>query len=392
VKTTAKRPLLALNVCHILLDGLYDSIPVLLAIIVAAQANADSIVGTVMSLAALASTLAGLATISFSSRFTLMQATVLILFIGGAGFWIVAFSGGIWLAGFGFILVALGQNVFHNMAFSFFARTTDRASLGRAISDFTAIGDLGRVPLISLAGFIGAMSFNDIAGWRLASFCFGLMNIVLFIISCPILFKKDTLIPKEHSGRNKLLPSFGIMRDKNVFLTVFANMLNTISCGSLFTFLPLLLLAKGFAPKALAGFAFGFSLGCFVGKVACGRLIDRFGSRSTFIGAQLLLSLLIVLLLIGDSFYYVITISLFIGIVTKGSVPVVQTLAAEYAAKDTYDDIFSINSFFRGVALIIIPLFFGFLASLHGIDSIYMIMAAVSIAAVLPIVAMRYGS
>jgi MFS family permease len=154
----------------------------------------------------------------------------------------------------------------------------------------------------------------------------------------------------------------------------------------------LLLLSKGFAPKALAGFAFGFSLGCFVGKIACGRLIDRFGSRSTFIGAQLLLSLLIVLLLLGDSFYYVITISLFIGIVTKGSVPVVQTLATEYVARDFYDDIFSVNSFFRGIALIIIPLFFGFSASLYGIHSIYMIMAAVSITAVLPIVAIRLGS
>ena len=387
---TSKKSLLALNMCHILLDGLYDSIPVLLAIIVATQANADTIVGIVTSLVALASTLAGLATISVSSRFNLMQATAIILFTGGAGFLVVAFSGGIWLIGLGFILVALGQNIFHNMAFSFFTQTTNRASLGRAISNFTAVGDLGRIPLISLASLIGAMSFNEIAGWRAASFGFGCINIVLFAISYPTLFKKDNIASKVNSRPVRQLPNFGIVRDTKVFLTVLANVLNTVSCGCLFAFLPLLLLSKGFPPKALAGFAFGFSIGCFVGKIACGRLIDRFGSRKVFMWAQGILSLLICLLLVGDSFYYVVCVSLLIGIVTKGSVPIVQTLATEYVTSDKYDDIFSINSFFRGTALIVIPLLFGFLASAYGINLIYMIMAVVSCIAVIPIIAMSH--
>ena len=65
--------------------------------------------------------------------------------------------------------------------------------------------------------------------------------------------------------------------------------------------------------------------------------------------------------------------------------PIIQTLATEYIARDKYDDIFSINSFFRGAVLIIIPLLFGFLASVYGIHTIYMIMATVSAIATLPI-------
>ena len=382
---TSKKSLLALNFLHVLLDGLYDSIPVLLALIVGAESSADTIVGTVTSIAALASTVAGLATISFSSRFNLMQATAVILLIGGIGFLMVAFSGGIWLVGLGFILVALGQNVFHNMAFSFFTQITDRASLGRVISDFTAIGDLGRIPLVSFASLVGAMSINGIAGWRWVSFSFGAITVLLFIVSYTTLFRADKRIPKASTGTRKQLPSFGIIRDKKVCLTVVANMLNAISCGSLFAFLPLLLLSKGFAPQALAGFAFGFTLGCFVGKIACGRLIDRFGSQKTFIVAQLLLSVLLLLLLSGNNFYSIVALSLLIGIVTKGSVPIIQTLATEYIARDKYDDIFSINSFFRGAVLIIIPLLFGFLASVYGIHTIYMIMAIVSAIATLPI-------
>ncbi len=381
------KSLLALNLCHVLLDGFYDSIPVLLAIIVAAQSNADTIVGMVTSLAALASTLAGLATISFSARFTLMQATLIILLMGGIGFGVVAVSDGIWLAGLGFIIVALGQSVFHNMAFSFFTHTTDRASLGRAISDFTAIGDLGRIPLISLSSAIGAMSFYGIAGWRVATGSFALVNVLLFIACYPVLFaKKSETTPR--TDRTALLPNFTILRDKRVLFAVLANMLNTISCGSLFTFLPLLLLSKGFEAQTLAGFAFGFSLGCFVGKIACGRLIDRFGSRKVFVVAQILLSLFIGFLLVSENFYFIVTASLLIGLVTKGSVPIAQTLATEHVQREQYDDVFSVNSLFRGGAMIGVPLLFGFLASILGIEAIYMVMAAVSIVAIVPIIAL----
>lgn len=386
----SKKPLLLLNVFHILLDGFYDSIPVLLAIIVSAKANADSIVGSITSVAALGGTVAGLSSIFISSRYTLMQATLLILFTGCIGFFVVAFSGGIWMVGLGFTLVALGQNVFHNMAFSYFTQTTERASLGRVISDFTAIGDVGRIPLVSLASFIGAMNISEIAGWRLATFSFGLINLLLVLGFYPVAFSKAETSAVGSGAINRFFPSFGLVKNAKVLLMVLANMFNTISCGSLFSFLPLLLLSKGFSPTTLAGFAFGFTSGCFIGKIACGRLIDRFGSQAIFVGAQLLLSVLIFLLICSSNLYGVIVISLAIGVVTKGSVPVVQTLATEHVDRKLYDDIFSINSFFRGAALIVTPMLFGFLASTYGIEMIYLFMAGASVVAIIPIIAMRF--
>jgi hypothetical protein len=54
----------------------------------------------------------------------------------------------------------------------------------------------------------------------------------------------------------------------------------------------------------------------------------------------------------------------------------------------SYDDIFSINSFLRGITNMLTPLLFGFIASIMNMESIYCIMAVVASVAVLPVPAM----
>ena len=72
-----------------------------------------------------------------------------------------------------------------------------------------------------------------------------------------------------------------------------ASILNAFSNDRIFTFLPLLLIGKGVDPKIIGSFALGFSVGSFLGKMACGRFVDSFGPRKVFVAAELLLTVLL---------------------------------------------------------------------------------------------------
>ncbi|MDL2266458.1 MFS transporter [Desulfovibrio sp. OttesenSCG-928-G15] len=135
-----------------------------------------------------------------------------------------------------------------------------------------------------------------------------------------------------------------------------ASVLNAFSNERVFTFLPLLLLAKGIDPTIIGTFALGFTAGSFLGKMACGRFIDSYGSRKVFVFAELLLTILLCILLMTDSLALIVIIALVLGIVTKGTIPVVQTIIIEPVSKSgAFDDIFSINSFVRGITNMLTP-------------------------------------
>lgn len=75
----------------------------------------------------------------------------------------------------------------------------------------------------------------------------------------------------------------------------------------------------------------------------------------------------------------------FIGLLTKGTVPVIQAIiTVPFQDIGKYDKIFSINSFVRGMINIFTPLLFGFIASIWNINMVYIIMAIVSFWAVVP--------
>lgn len=98
-------------------------------------------------------------------------------------------------------------------------------------------------------------------------------------------------------------------------------------------------------------------------------------------------------LIFASNLMLVVFIALLLGIVTKGTVPVVQTIITEPVQHlAVYDDIFSINSFLRGIMNMLTPLLFGFMASIAGMNSVYAIMAAVAAIAVIPVLCMAKPS
>jgi len=380
-----------LNALHITIDGLFDSVPILLSFMILSFGAQEKDAGVIIALINMVNTLAGLFTIIFSRHFGLFRTLSLLTFLGGLGFFANTFSHDIYLVGFFFIIGNAGFGLFHNVAFSYLSASCEKGSVGKAIGDFSAIGDIGRIPLASLTGFIAAFTILGFPGWRVVCFTYGLG--ALLFAGYILLFSsyRKEKPDREHLSmeQKKHLPSFSMLHNRQYALPISASVLDAFGSNQVFAFLPFLLFAKGIDPKILGAFAFAFTFGCLLGKIALGRAVDLFGTRKIFVVSELLMAILLVALLLGQQLFIVVGAAFLLGIVTKGTVPVVQTIITEpIREKHKYQDIIAINSFSRGISNIISPLLFGFIASAFDINWSFAIMAIAAVCAVIPILIM----
>lgn len=337
----------------------------------------------VVSLGTALGTVAGLATIFLSRYFSPLRTISLLIGLGGAGFVAAFFSSDFLFVGVSFTVVMFGYSLFHNICFSCLTVHTERKKLGRILSDFTAIGDIGRIPFIALAGYMSAFTFFNVSGWKLVSFLFGIIGIISAVFL--FVYSKDDIVEDRFVHAKSNIPSLKILQDKSVILSMTASILNTFGNEKIFTFLPMLILFKGFSPEIVGTFAVGFTVGSFVGKMACGRLLDMYGPKNVFIVTESMVAILLFLIVYSTSLPVIMFFAFFIGLLTKGTVPVIQAIiTVPFQDVGEYDKIFSMNSFVRGMINIFTPLLFGFIASIWNINIVYIIMAIVSFLAVIP--------
>ncbi len=392
-RITSRSSTFLLNVVHIFVDGLFDSVPILLSFMIISFGAGEKDAGIIVSLATMLGTLAGLSTKFFSQKFGFAGALACIVLLYAAGFFANTFSQHLLFSGTFFIVAMAGQGLFHNLAFAWLTMHTQRASLGKTMGDFTAIGDIGRIPIASFAGFAAAYTIAGMPGWRFVCLLYGVVGLCfagyLFLTAARARGLTTPSAAPDGAGQRRF-PSFALLRKRHISLAVGANVLDAFSGDQIFLFLPFLLFAKGFDPKVIGGFALAFTVGCFVGKMACGRMVGVFGTRRVFVASKLSMAGLLVAAVVAQELSVIIGASMLLGIVTKGTVPVLQTIVVEdVEATDGYEDIFSINTFFRGVTNIITPLLFGWISSLFSVECSYALMAVFSVAAVGPVVLMH---
>lgn len=380
---------LLLNTSHILIDGLYESIPLLLSFMVISFGSSEKETGIIISLATMLSTFLGLYTVCISQHLGLLRSISLILFVYGIGFFTSAFSHTMYLTGFCFIIAIAGHSIFHNAAFTHLTTNSDRKYLGKTLGNFTAIGDIGRIPFASLAGFAAAASLSGVSGWRIVCLVYGLgaMAFAAYLFFSYSAENNQTALP--NSCVMSPFPSFSLLRKRQCVLPITANMLDALAGDQLFTFLPYLLFAKGIDPKVIGVFALAFTLGCVLGKIVFGRMVDLFDTRKVFVISEAVRAILLVILIAGHQVYSIVGASLLLGIVTKGTIPVIQTIITEPLPDNHYyGDIFAISSFSRGTINILTPLLFGYTASVFSINWLYSFMAIASVCAIIPVLKM----
>lgn len=393
-----KTPSIVLNGYHIVMDGLFDSFPILLSFIVISFGASEKAVGSMLSTAFVVTTLAGLSTIYLSQRWGLLRSIALITLCFAVGYVGNAFSSGLYMTGFFCVITLAGHGVFHNIAFAYLTRSNSRAVLGKTMGDFTILGDMGRIPFVSFAGYLAAISVGTVAGWRVVCLLYGALALggcvyalylargagaTLFSHSMQAATSPQDPFVKIKARR---FPSFALLRDGQVRLAMLTSSLDAFCSDRLFAFLPFLLLAKGVEPTIVGTFAMGFTVGSLVGKFVCGRMVDAFGNRWVFIVCEVLMAVLVVILLLSQQVWCIVVAAMLLGGVTRGTVPIIQTIITEPVQDPSkLDDVFAINSFLRGLINIASPLIFGFLASTAGIEVVYALMSAVAVLAVIPI-------
>ena len=387
------KPTFLLNIFHVLIDGLFESVPLLLSFMAIAWGSGEKEVGLIISLAVMASTLTGLATKPLSRRFGRLTALTWITALYGIGFLLNAFAANLYFAGGCFILATAGHTVFHSISFSYLSAATDKTGLGTVLGNFTALGDIGRVPFTALTGFVAASTLAGLPGWRIVSFGYGLGALLFSYWAGVFLFSKNDGTSVEESAvtkPTKNLPDFALLRKSRYALPIIANSFDAFGSDRIFTFLPFLLLAKQIEAQQIGLFALLFTLSGLGGKMVCGRLVDRFGARPVFLAAESTMALLLGILVVATQPSLLMVTAFLLGIVTKGTVPVVQTIVANTVEDPAeYDDIFTLNNLSRGVTNILAPLVFGFIAAAYGVIWAYCAMGIAAGCAVLPIAMLK---
>ena len=387
------KPTFLLNIFHVLIDGLFESVPLLLSFMAIAWGGGEKEVGLIISLAVMASTLTGLATKPLSRRFGRLTALTWITALYGIGFLLNAFAANLYFAGGCFILATAGHTVFHSISFSYLSAATDKTGLGTALGNFTALGDIGRVPFTALTGFVAASTLAGLPGWRIVSFGYGLGALLFSYWAGVFFFSTNDGTPVEESAAakpTKNLPDFALLRKSRYALPIIANSFDAFGSDRIFTFLPFLLLAKQIEAQQIGLFALLFTLSGLGGKMVCGRLVDRFGARPVFLAAESTMALLLGILVVATQPSLLMVTAFLLGIVTKGTVPVVQTIVANTVEDPAeYDDIFTLNNLSRGVTNILAPLVFGFIAAAYGVIWAYCAMGIAAGCAVLPIAMLK---
>lgn len=371
-----------LNTLHVFNDGYMVSFMLLLPFIATSQhigLEKIGILGAALNVASLAVTmfvpviarmLGGLRALTLAA---LAYGVALVgIGISGNYFWLLAM----------FALGGICFGLFHPTAFGLIAKWTAKENRGRAIANFTAIGDVGRVGIAAAVS-----SLVVFLGFRATVFLYAGLILLAAAIVLVYLRKNHERIEAGAVEQKPTTPmsAWQVIKNRRLVLAISANSLDEFVSETLYIFLPFLLLARDISPALIGGFAAAYFVGNILGKTALGRLADKLGTGKVFIGAELLMALFIVLMASSTVPIVIIACSIVLGILAKGTIPVTKTMVAESVEHHgNFEKAYALDSLVGRVFKTIAPIVIGFVASAFSIVTAFMFMAGVVLLAVIP--------
>ncbi len=277
-----------------------------------------------------------------------------------------------------FIVGGIGYSLFHPIAFSLIAKWTPAEKRGQAMGNFTAVGDVGKIAIAPLLTMIIVLF-----GWKLTAIGYSLaaMIIAFYFYS---LMKKDYIMQTEAKPKIPLSLWEVIKNNRFIFASL-SDGIDAFASSSLYIFLPFLLLKRGVSPALLGSFAGAFFIGNFLGKVFIGRSVDKFGNSKIFILSEVFMAIFIFLLANSTSVFFIVAYALILGVFTKGTVPVTQTMVSEAVEHHgNFEKAFGVNEMVVGLAKTISPVMLGFISDKLGIVVAFNTMAVAALIAILP--------
>jgi MFS transporter, FSR family, fosmidomycin resistance protein len=286
------------------------------------------------------------------------------------------------------LVAGLGGNVQHPVATGLVSRLNDAGRRGTAIGTLNFAGDVGKVlaPLL-----VGGASL--VGGWQAGLAVLGALGLLFALLYAV------TVPPPQRSadGEGPLAPGagaqpqrdgpagptgsagsgWGITRRAPFAALTLIGVLDAAARGAALTFLPFLLLSRGFdAAGVSAAFALLFAAGA-AGKFLCGPLSDRYGSVAAIVFTEAVTALSLLAALVAPGAWLLVVL-LPLGFVLNGTSSVLYAAVAGLVDVARRARGYGLYYTCTQLATAVAPLLYGLLADRAGLGATFAVLAAVT--------------
>lgn len=366
---------------HFLNDGVRSTFLILLPFIAKDLHLSLTLSGFLGSSLALSSAL-----LAFPSGFIVaklggFKLITILLIVYSIGSILIGLSPSITFLLLAFLLGSFGFGMFHSASFTIVAKNSSEKNIGRNMGDFTAIGDIGRSAIPPAAVFLTA-----IIGWRFTIQLIGLIGFICYFVF-NFLKVKDVNIAQtiEESKTDFIKEIINLLKTKDLLLTSASAILDSIAGSPVYIFLPFLFLLKKATTSELGILMFAFFIGSFLGKVILGRAIDKLGDIKVFTVSEIFMAFCLIILALSSNFFLLLILSLLLGVFTKGTSPIVQTMFSRHSHKNHYNKLFGISETCIAFSAFLAQVLMGVAADRFGILFIFYFCAIFAALATIPV-------
>ena len=367
---------------HFFNDGFTASIILLLPFIKQSLNLSLTQIGLLTSILSISGIILALPAGYFGHKIGAIKILSMAIFFYSIGFIAVGLSFSYFYLIISFLIAAIGFGIFHPIAFSLVAKWAPVNKLGRAMGDFTAIGDVGRIALSSTVAFIIVA-----IGWQKTSIIYGVISLFSIFIIIFLNNKEEDVETKKNIVK---INYWQIIKNAKFIFALLVTFFDNLASSALFIFIPFLFLKRNIEPSVLGLFTSAFLVGNLIGKTTLGRLTDKYKNTKVFMIAEFFMAIFIFLLTITYSKSLIIILSVILGALTAETIPVRTTMISESTQHHKrYEEVFGISSFVANIATSLAPIVLGLVADKYGIINSFNISAVFAITAIIP--AFFYG-
>ncbi len=377
VAHAARRTLLVTSAIHVMNDACFALLYPLLPFIAADLHLSYTQIGMVKASFATAQSVLQIPAGMLGER----CGEALILLLGniwvGLGLVLMALSGGYALLLLTSLVAGIGGNAQHPLATAIVSRAYVRARRATALGTLNFTGDLGKMigPLV-----VGVIAVRG--GWRMALVGVGGVTAALTL---PLLIGRRAALPpvdgsvgaaEDGEGHTTTRPGFP-------FLLV-VGALDSATRGAALTFLPFIFAREGVGAAAVSAlFSLIFAAGA-AGKFLCGWLGDHWGACAVIVGTELATALTLVGF-IAAPVWAIVPIAALFGFSLNGTSSVLSAAVAHFVP--SHRRARGYGAYFTAalVSSALAPLVYGVLADAAGLAPVFLAMAAMTAAILLPL-------
>lgn len=272
-----------------------------------------------------------------------------------------------------FLLSGVGYGVFHPIGLTVLTEASEPQERGRALGTFAAVGDIGRLVLPQTT-----MGIALWMGWRGASVVGAVMAIAVAagsLFACRAWGALESESSPTGAAASRKSARQVFAQNQGFSAACGIGFLDALSGSSVYIFLPLLFTSRGVAdPRVPLALFFGASL---FGKVISGRLSDRFGTRSSLaILKSCNVAAFVCVCVVRDPAMLCALVVL-LGALTKGTVPIVLSLASERLRPSDLSTGFGVNQSVSAIATPLSPLLMGLVSHAFGVEAAFIALGVV---------------